>query len=118
MLTYYLDIDNTYTIRTMPTSSNSFTLVLQDMTELRNEEAILSDISYDGYESMLTFEALITSASIGAEYRATLIDNGVSQSIWNGSIQVYSSQSIDKPVYKTQNDQYISHDSTNEYIIM
>ena len=52
--------------------------------------------------------------------RATIIDT-VSGSIWNGSIQVYQSQSIDKPVYKNQiplEGIYISNVTDNEYIIL
>jgi hypothetical protein len=65
---------------------------------------------------MLQFTASIASASVGDEYRAYITDE--SCSIWNGSIQVYGSQSIDKPAYTTQNDGYVSHISENEYIIM
>jgi hypothetical protein len=46
------------------------------------------------------------------------LNSGSTEPIWHGSLQVYQSQSVDKAVYKTQNTQYISHESTNEFIIM
>lgn len=119
MLTYILSGSNTYTLRTEPTSSNSFTMSLQDMTQLNNLTASLSGITYNGYESMLGFTASISSASVGEEYRATIINGD--ETIWHGSIQVYSSQSIDKPQYINQiplDDKFKSNVSTNEYIIM
>jgi hypothetical protein len=60
----------------------------------------------------------ISGAIVGEEYRATLINSGSLTSIWNGSIQVYASQSTDKTVYENQNTQYVSHISENRYIIM
>ena len=118
MLTYFISGSNGYTIRTQPTSSNEYTLSLQDMTRLNNTTASLTNVSYEGYESYLSFTASISGTMVGEEYRATLFNSGSSDPIWHGSVQVYSSQSVDKPVYKTQNDGYISHESTNEYIIM
>jgi hypothetical protein len=61
----------------------------------------------------------ISGAIVGAEYRATLLNSGSIEPIWNGSIQVYASQStVDKAVYENQNTQYISNVSENHYIIM
>lgn len=65
---------------------------------------------------MLNWTASIASASVGDEYRAYISDG--TSSIWHGSIQVYTSQSIDKPTYKTQIDQFVSNVTENEYIIM
>jgi hypothetical protein len=65
---------------------------------------------------LLQFTGSIVSASVGDEYRAYISDTTCS--IWNGSIQVYSSQSIDKPAYLNQNDGYISNLSENEFIIL
>ncbi len=118
MLAYYISQSNEYTFRTQPTSSNSFTLSLQDMYELNNITASLSGITFEGYESYIGFTASISGAIVGGEYRATLLNSGSIEPIWNGTIQIYASQSIDKSVYENQNTQYISHESENRYIIM
>jgi hypothetical protein len=89
---------------------------LQDMTRLTNTTASLSNISYNDCESMLSFTASISNAIVGEEYRAFITD-GV-DILWNGSVQVFTSQSIDKPEYKTQNDGFISNPSANEYVII
>jgi hypothetical protein len=118
MLAYYISQSNEYTFRTEPTSSNSFTLSLQDMYELNTITASLSGITFEGYESYIGFTASISGAIVGGEYRATLLNSGSTEPIWHGSIQVYASQSIDKAVYENQNTQYVSHESENRYIIM
>jgi hypothetical protein len=92
------------------------------MTTLVNSTASMTGITYDAYESMLSFTASIDTPLVGAEYRAFLI-NKVSGStssteVWHGTWQVYASQSIDKAVYENKNQQYISHVSENRYIIM
>ena len=116
MLTYFISGSNDYTIRVSQTTSNAFTMSLQDMTRLTNTTASITGVSYNDCESMLSFTASISGAIVGEEYRAYLT-NGVS-TLWNGSVQVFTSQSVDKPVYKTQNDGFISHDSSNEYVII
>lgn len=116
MLTYFLSGSNDYTIRVSPTTSSAYTMSIQDMTRLTNITASLSGISYNTYESMLSFTASIGGTIVGEEYRAFITDG--SDILWNGSVQVFTSQSIDKPVYKTQNDGFISHDSSNEYVII
>jgi len=118
MLAYYISQSNEYTFRTEPTSSNSFTLSLQDMYELNTITASLSGITFSGYESYIGFTASISGTIVGSEYRATLLNSGSTEPIWHGSIQVYASQSIDKAVYENQNTQYVSHESENRYIIM
>jgi hypothetical protein len=118
MITYYLDNTNSYTIRTENTASNEFTMSLQDMITQQNVTASLSNISFTSYENILAFTASISGAYTGQEFRATLINSGSQSPIWHGSIQIYASQSIDKPAYKTQNTQFISHDSGNEFIIL
>ena len=116
MLTYYLSGSNGYTIRTEVTGSNTFTMSLQDMTTQVNSTASLSNISYNGYESLLSFTASLASTITGEEYRATII-NGTKE-IWHGSLQVFRPQTGDKANYLNQNDGYVSNVSTNEYIIM
>ena len=119
MLTYYISGSNGYTIRTQPTSSNTFILSLQDMTLQKNTTASLSNVSYEGYESYLQFTASISGTIVGEEYRARILNSGSSEPIWYGTIQVFQSQSEDKPQYVNQNDGFISYDdSSNEYIII
>jgi hypothetical protein len=91
---------------------------LQNMYTLENSVATLVSASYTPYESYLSFTASIASASVGSEYRATIINSGSTAPIWYGSIQVYS-QSVDlKYEYENQNTQYISHITENRYIIL
>lgn len=116
MLTYFISGSNDYNVRVSQTTSNAFTMSLQDMTRLTNTTASLTDVSYNNCESMLSFTASIGDVVVGEEYRMT-ITNGIN-TIYNGSVQVFTSQSIDKPVYKTQNDGFISHNSVNEYVII
>jgi hypothetical protein len=119
MLAYYISASNEYTIRTAPTGSTSLTLHLQDMMTLRNQSSSINPYTFNSYESMLSFTASIVSASVGAEYRAYISDG--TSSLWNGSIQVYTSQSGDKFNYTNQiplEDVYVSRLSTNEYIIL
>jgi hypothetical protein len=119
MLAYYISGSNTFTIRTAPTGSTTLTLHLQDMMTLRNQSSSVSPYTYNTWESMLSFTASIQSASVGAEYRAYISDG--TSSIWNGSFNVFTSQSIDKANYENQiplEDVYKSRLSTNEYIIL
>jgi hypothetical protein len=119
MLAYYISGSNSYTIRTAPTASSNLTLHLQDMYLLTNQTSSVSPYTYNAYESMLTFTASINNPQVGYEYRAYISDG--TSSIWNGSFQVYTSQSIDKPNYTNQiplEDVYISRESDNEYIIL
>jgi hypothetical protein len=120
MQAYYISGSNVFNFRTKPTGSGNLSLRLQNMYTLANTSSSISSYTYKAYESLLEFTASIASASIGDEYRATIVDTA-SGSIWNGSIQVYQSQSIDKPVYRTQiplEGIYISNVTDNEYIIL
>jgi hypothetical protein len=122
MLTFISGTINTYTIRTSPTASNSFTMSLQDMTTQVNSTASLSGVTYNGYESLLSFTASISNTNVAQEFRATLL-NGTTN-IWNGSIQVFTSQSNAaqyKPIYANQiplDGNEVSHVSTNQYVIL
>ena len=122
MLTYITSGSNAYTIRTEPTASNSFTMSLQDMTTQVNSTASLSGLTYNGYESLLSFTASINNTNVAQEFRATLL-NGTTD-IWHGSIQVFMSQS-NAPQYKSISANQIpldknevSHVSTNQYVIL
>jgi hypothetical protein len=121
MLTYFISGSNGFTVRTQPTASNEYTMSLQDMTQLNNTTASLINVSYDGYESILTFTASIDNTIIGEEYRAKILNSGSVEPIWHGTIQVYSSQSVNKPEYVNQiplDGNEVSHTSPNEYIIL
>lgn len=117
MLSYFISGSNLFTIRTQNTGSN-LTLHLQNMYTLENTSSSLS-YTFNNYEGLLQFTASIPSASAGDEYRAYITSN--SGSIWHGSIQVYTSQSIDKPNYINQIPQaedFKSHVTDNEFIIL
>jgi len=119
MLTYFLSGSNEFTIRTAVTASNSFTMSLQDMLTLENTTASLSGITYNGYESLLGFTASIATNVIADEYRATLFNGGCE--IWHGSIQVFTSQSLDKANYTNQiplDNTFVSNVSENKYVIL
>ena len=88
------------------------------MTTLENLTASISGLTYESYESYVSFSLNISGVNVGDEYRATLINSGSLEPIWNGSFQIYASQSTDKSVYENQNKGYISHQSENRYIIM
>ena len=122
MLAYHISQSNEYTFRTQPTSSNQFTMSLQDMYLLDNITASLSGVTYNGYESLLSFTASINNTNVAQEFRATLL-NGTTD-IWHGSIQVFMSQS-NSPQYKSISANQIpldgnevSHVSTNQYVIL
>jgi hypothetical protein len=126
MLAYYISQSNEYTFRTQPTGSNEFTMSLQDMFTLQNLTMSMASMSYNGYESFVGFTGTISGAYEGAEYRATLYNSGAvnitsnsgGDTIWQGSFQIYASQSIDKSVYENQIPPVISHVSENRYTIL
>jgi hypothetical protein len=113
---YYLTGSNLFTIRTQDmTSRPTLTLRLEDMYTLQNTTSSISSYTFDDYENILQFTASISGAIVGGEYRATI--NSGSTNIWNGSIQVYQSESLNT-TYTNQNNQYVSHVTDNEFIIM
>jgi len=118
MLAYFISQSNEYTFRTQPTASSEFTMSLTDMTTLETFRGTITSMSYEPYESYVSFSLSISGAIVGEEYRATLLNSGSLEPLWNGSIQTYASQSSDKSVYENKNKQYISHISENRYIIM
>lgn len=102
MLSYYGTGSNEYTIRVDSGVTNDITLSLQNMMTQETFTASLSGVSYSSYESILAFTASISGAIVGDEYRAELLVSGSSESFWNGSIQVFVSQSENKPEYVNQ----------------
>lgn len=121
MLTYFMSASNDYTIRTVANTNTNLIMSLQNMQTQNNTTASLSGVTINDYESMLSFTASISGAIVGGEYRATIYPSGSEDNvIWNGTINVFASQSLDKPVYKNQiplNSGSISHVSDNSYII-
>ncbi len=72
MLAYFISQSNEYVFRTQPTASSQFTMSLQDMTTLQNFTASISGLTYESYESYVSFSLYISGAIVGEEYRATL----------------------------------------------
>tara|TARA_R110000751_G_scaffold4422_1_gene21841 strand:- start:1931 stop:2323 length:393 start_codon:yes stop_codon:yes gene_type:complete len=128
MLSYYISQSNEFVIRTENTqsigpeftSSEDITLILDDMLTHTITTYPLPTSSYDWnpYENILTFsQSLETVVRTGQEFFMD-ISGSISGSIWRGSMQVYASQSIDKVVYTTQNDKFVSNVTDNEYIVL
>jgi hypothetical protein len=118
MQSYYISGSNVFTFRTTQTGSSDLTLNLEDMLTLSTSSLSIQNYTFDAEQQILQFTASLT-AYVGDEFRATIVDS-CSNKLWNGTIQCYASQSIDKPVYKNQNTSgsFISNDTANEYIIL
>jgi hypothetical protein len=72
---------------------------------------------YTSSESIVKFDADISGALAGGEYRAYLEDGDLNK-VWYGTYKVFSSASADKSEYKSHLDNdYKSNVTTNEYII-
>lgn len=120
MLTYYLPGPFNFSLRTENIDSNPLTMKLENMMTLETSSIALPSYTFNNYENLLSFSLDIPSASVAGEYRA-YINDGIGNNIWNGSIQVFASQSINKADYQNQNTQYISNVTQNrytEYIIL
>jgi hypothetical protein len=121
MLSYFGSGSNYFSIHTQPFASASANLVLsvEDMYLLTTQSFTISGsafISYDSYESILSFSLQLPTTSVAYEYRLSLENTG--SVIYNGTMQVYASQSVNKTEYVNQNTQYKSRLSGNEFIIM
>lgn len=136
MLTYIKGNTTEYTLRTepIPTNSNYLRLSLQNMSTNTNTTKLLgpTEWGYEDYESYVSFsinlDTISSNAPAGTQYRAFLTP-GVSQSaspisysepVWHGSIQFFTSQSVDKVDYINQiplSGSILSYTSSNEYII-
>jgi|TARA_R110000823_G_scaffold158891_1_gene289733 hypothetical protein len=128
MLSYYISQSNEFVIRTENTqsigpeftSSEDLTLVLDDMLTHTITTYPLPTSSYDWnpYENIFTFsQSLENVVRTGQEFLVD-VSGSISGSIFRGSMQVYASQSIDKVVYTTQNDKFVSNVTDNEYIVL
>ena len=95
MLSYYISQSNEFVVRTQDTASLavSGSDIAEDMTLV--------------LEDMMTYSQSFYPLS-----------GSVSGSIYSGTMQVYASQSIDKVVYLTQNEEFISNTTDNDYIVI
>ena len=118
MQSYYISGSNLFTFRTKPTGSSDLTLYLEDMLTLSTSSVTLSGYTYNSEQSILQFSASLDTY-VGDEYRAYIKDS-CDNDLWDGTIQVYESQSINKPSYRNQNTtgSFISNATANEYIIL
>lgn len=116
MLTYYTDKPNIWTFRIRQATMENVELQITDMYSLLQATASLSGITYDDYESLISFTASISSANSGSEYRATLYAS--SSLVWNGTIQVHPDTDEPKWNVESQIDNVKSNVSENRYIIM
>ena len=118
MQSYFTSGSNLMTIRVENADTASFTLHYQDMITLNNYTQSIGTFTYNDWESLFAFTASLESSSLGSQYRAYLTD-GSDNTIWNGTIQVMESSSLDKSVYVNQNTSgYKSNVTQNQYIIL
>jgi alpha-D-ribose 1-methylphosphonate 5-triphosphate synthase subunit PhnL len=118
MQSYFTSGSNLMTIRVENADTSSFTLHYQDMITLNNFTQSITSYTYNDWESLFAFTASLESSSLSSQYRAYITD-GTSNTIWNGTIQVMESSSLDKSVYVNQNTSgYISNVTENQYIIL
>ena len=99
--------------------AEDMTLVLEDMMTYSSSYYNLSgSYTFNPYENILTFsQSLEGSVRDAQEFRVHL-SGSVSGSVYSGTMQVYASQSIDKVVYLTQNEEFISNTTDNDYIVI
>ena len=125
MLSYYISQSNQFTVRTQDTASlnvsgsEDMTLVLQDMMTYSSSYYDLSgSYTFNPYENILTFSQSLEGNVRDAQEFIVHLSGSVSGSIYNGTMQVFASQSIDKVVYTTQNEEFISNTTDNDYIVI
>jgi hypothetical protein len=128
MLSYYISQSNQFTVRTQDTASvvisgsdiaEDMTLVLQDMMTYSSSYYDLSgSYTFNPYENILTFSQSLEGTVRDAQEFIVHLSGSVSGSIYNGTMQVFASQSIDKVVYTTQNEEFISNTTDNDYIVI
>lgn len=118
MQSYYISGSNVFTFRTFQTGSGDLTLNLENMLTLVTSSVSLDSFTFNPEQQILAFTASLT-ANVGDEFRAYIVDS-CDNRLWDGTIQAYASQSINKPVYTNQNTtgSFISNVSANEYIIL
>ncbi len=128
MLSYYISQSNQFTVRTQDTASlvvsgsdiaEDMTLVLQDMMTYSSSYYDLSgSYTFNPYENILTFSQSLEGSVRDAQEFRVHVSGSVSGSVYSGTMQVFASQSIDKVVYLTQNEEFISNTTDNDYIVI
>jgi hypothetical protein len=119
MLSYYISKDNIKTVRVNQLSGSSLVWEVENLYTYQKHTSSLSNYEYDNYQSLLTFTASLDNAEVGEQYRAK-IKNG-NNTVWHGSIEVFTSQSVLKSEPNNQiplDETYISHETENEFIIL
>ena len=116
MQSYYLSGSNQNVYRIEQTTAPTFTMYYENMQTLTEVTQSLT-AEYTSSESIIKFNAEISGAVAGGEYRAYLED-GSSNKVWFGTYKVFESASADKSEYNSHLDNdYKSNVTTNEYII-
>ena len=102
MNSYYLSGSNTNQYRIEQTTAPTFTMYYQNMQTLVNTSQSLS-AEYTSSESLIKFDANISGAIDGGEYRAYMKD-GDSNDVWYGTFKVFESASLDTSQYNSHLD--------------
>lgn len=128
MLSYYISQSNEFVVRTQDTASlvvsgsdiaEDMTLVLEDMMTYSSSYYNLSgSYTFNPYENILTFSQSLEGTVRDAQEFRVHLSGSVSGSVYSGTMQVFASQSIDKVVYLTQNEEFISNTTDNDYIVI
>lgn len=134
MLTYFLPGYNSYQIRTkqLPSGSNFLRVDIQNMLTNDSYSFLNSpgQWSYNECESIVSVSfnlSIASNAKVGDEYRMYLTPAITSSTtpftyldpVWHGSLQVFASQSVDKPSYVNQipvDEEFKSRQSDNEFV--
>lgn len=116
MIRYNLDDDNTFSVRVNQITGTSLTFQLVNMmTNDVFEITGVTGYTYSSYEQVLTFP-ITFSCLVGDEYRFKIIDG--LKSVYNGSIQVFQKERLNKEDYDSENNQYTSMKTDNNFIIL
>jgi hypothetical protein len=119
MIRYYISASNITTLRIKQLCSSSLNLEAENLFTYQKESSSLDVYDYDDYHSILTFTASLNEPKTGEQYRLVIKDGD--KEVWNGSLEVFTSQSIDKANPANQiplEEFYISNETDNEFIIL
>lgn len=119
MIKYYISASNITTLRVKPLCGTALDWEAENLFTYQKESSSLGSYDYDGYKSILVFTASLDNPKTGEQYRIVIKDGN--KEVWNGSLEVFTSQSIDKVNPANQiplEQQYISNETENEFIIL
>jgi hypothetical protein len=121
MIRYYISASNITTVRVKPLCGNPLDFEAENLYTFEKEtkELGFNDFAYNKFQSMLTFAPPLDNPKTGEQYRLVIKDG--SKVVWNGSLEVFTSQSIDKVSPANQiplEEFYISNETDNEFIIL